>query len=239
METIEMSDKDNIHLLTYEEVKEALPKGIGRSFPERLVDHLNDLIQGDEILRQGLRDNVLGYMHVLKEGKYRISDYVNAIKFVTYRLSGKGIKEAYKLTFPDRYKRLKEQGTEEKNIAAMATMYNKNQLVSKIMEQAMIPTWLLNQDLFQKAINTQAELMQTAKSEMVRMQAANSLLTHLKPPETSKVEVDMTVNQQNIIEELRKVTDALAEQQYKAIQEGKATIIDIAQSDIKVIEDKS
>lgn len=38
------------------------------------------------------------------------------------------------------------------------------------------------QHIYQKAINVQADLMSNANSEMVRMQAANSILTHLAKP---------------------------------------------------------
>ena len=64
------------------------------------------------------------------------------------------------------------------------TSYNKNKLVNLILEQSMIPSWVLNQDMYQKALNVQCELMLTANSEKVS-DAANSILTHLKPPQSN------------------------------------------------------
>jgi len=78
------------------------------------------------------------------------------------------------------------------------TAYNKGMLVTKIMERAMVPTWILNQDVFQEAINTQYELMMDIDvSPKVRSDAANSLLTHLKKPEVAnkaEIKIDIGLN---------------------------------------------
>ena len=62
----------------------------------------------------------------------------------------------------------------------------------------MVPTWILNQDVFQSAINTQYELMMDEEvSPKVRSDAANSLLTHLKKPEVAtkaEIKIDIGLN---------------------------------------------
>jgi hypothetical protein len=89
---------------------------------------------------------------------------------------------------------------------------------------------VLNQDLYQKALNVQAELMVTAKSEKVRSDAANSLLTHLKMPETQKVELDVKVREDGSISQLRQATLELARAQRLAMEAGQATAEEIAHS---------
>ena len=56
-------------------------------------------------------------------------------------------------------------GKNAKDISSFVTSYNKNKLVNLILEQSMIPSWVLNQDMYQKALNVQCELMLTANSE--------------------------------------------------------------------------
>jgi hypothetical protein len=133
--------------------------------------------------------------------------------YVSHKIMGKTNIDSYKATFPDRYQAMKDAGRQPKDIASMVTAYNKGQLVTKIMERAMVPTWILNQDVFQEAINTQYELMVDIDvSPKVRSDAANSLLTHLKKPEIHKSElkVDIAMNdgmaalEQQLVEMSRK-----------------------------------
>jgi hypothetical protein len=129
-------------------------------------------------------------------------------------------KDAYAKTFPDRYQVLGLKGASEKDISAYVAMYHKNKLVNQILEQAVIPSWLLNQDAYQKAINKQLDLMANALSEKVQTDAANSLLTHLKPPETKKVELDISVRNEGGIADLKATMEQLAQTQLELIKGG-------------------
>ena len=95
---------------------------------------------------------------------------------------------------------------------------------------------MLNQDLYQKALNVQAELMLTAKSEKVKSDAANSLLTHLKPPEIKKVELEIGTKEDSSIAQLRQATLELAQAQRLALQAGAATTLEIAHSRVIPVE---
>jgi hypothetical protein len=147
-------------------------------------------------------------------------------------MMGKTNIDAYSLTFPDRIKRFTKIKKTAKEISSIVAIYNRSKLVNLIYEQTLIPSWILNQDLYQKALNTQAELMITAKSEKVRSDAANSLLTHLKRPETTKVELDVTHKEDSSISELRQATLELARQQRLMIEAGQSNADEIARSNI-------
>ena len=114
------------------------------------------------------------------------------------------------------------------------TAYHKSKLVSKILEQSLIPSWVLNQDLYQKALNVQAELMVHANSEKVRSDAANSILTHLKPPETQKIQLDVGVKEDNMLTALKQQTLELIAAQKAALMAGATTISDIANSRLTI-----
>jgi len=136
--------------------------------------------------------------------------------------------DAYTKTFPDKYTRFMAQGVAAKDIASYVTAYNKSKLVNLIFEQTLIPSYVLNQDLYQKALNVQAELMTTANSEKVRCDAANSLLTHLKMPETQKVELEIGVREDSSIAALRATTLELARQQRLMVESGAMNAQEVA-----------
>ena len=208
-------------MLTKKEVASALPPALKGS-AESLTDILNN-IQADPEVADDIRRNFISYTSVLSNGRYKLDDYLNAIAYVSFKLMGHNNEESYARAFPDRYQKLVAKGTSRKDIASYVSSYTKGKLVTAIMTQASIPTWLLNADHFQEAINTQVTLMNTAKSEMVRFQAANSLLTHLKRPETQDVNINLGVQDNDGIASLKAMMLDLAEQQKGLIQQGVAT----------------
>ena len=205
--------------LTIDEFKQALPAKFKKSVNHSLVDQINQKLS-DPDMYETYRDNLLGYAQVMQEGKFKLANYVDAVKYVSHKLMGKTNTDAFSVTFPDKIQRWQAQGLAPKDMASYITAYNKSKLVNLILEQTLIPTWVLNQDLYQKALNTQAELMMTARSEKVRSDAANSLLTHLKQPETQKVQLEVGVKEDSAIDALRQTTQELVAQQRRAIESG-------------------
>ena len=228
--------KDNIDapILTEELLAQALPKQVRNNVTSGLLEIINNISNSDNHMRACYRDNLLGYSNVLKEGKYKLTDYVSAVRFVSYRLMGFGIHESYIRTFPDRAQRLLDEGATAKYMSSFSSAYNKTKLVTVVTEQTLIPTHILNADLFQEAINTQAELMRSANSEKVRSDACNSLMVQLRPPENKKIELDIGIRESTTISELRETTRLLAEEQSRIISAGLVSALDIANS--KVIE---
>ena len=219
--------------LDISDVKAIAPATLRNSISPDLVNKLNNLHK-DPLIAEQMQERALGFINVLTEGRFKIDDYLNAIKFVTYRMSGSTQQAAYLKTFPDRHLKFKADNLSAKEISAYTTMYAKGKLVTTLMERAMIPVWLVNADNVQKAINTQVEIMTTANSEMARVTAANSILTHLKPPETSKLEITRgnTDEEKDALAELRKTTQKLAKMQEEAIRSGTHSAKTIAHSDI-------
>lgn len=206
-------------MVTLDELKQALPAHLKSSASQSLVDQVNAVTADPEFAR-AIRDNVISYTSVLKEGRFKVEDYLNAVAYVSFKLMGFNNQESYKRTFPQRYANLVANGADEKTISAYVANYNKNKLINLILEQTLVPTWVLNQDIYQKAINTQAELMVGAKSEMVRMQAANSILTHLKRPEKTQVELNLGEAETSGMKELKDTLTLLARQQQELIGQG-------------------
>jgi len=220
-------------LMTKDQFIKVLPKGVRTNVTDELLDSINGVIT-DPQLRENFRDNLLSYTKVMADGKYKIQDYVSAVKYVSFKLLGSSNIEAYVKTFPDRYQRLLSEGADDKVISSYVSAYNKNKLVNLIVEQTLVPSHVLNADLYQKALNVQASLMMSANSEKVRCDAANSLLSHLKMPETTKVELDVSVKHDKSIDDLRATTLELVKQQRLMMESGAMNVKDVAKSNLVI-----
>ena len=223
-------DLETTDHLTKDMLSGALPD---KRFRKHLTDDIVAMInsESDSELRRLFRDNVLSYASVLTSGKFSLAAYVNAVKFVSFKLMGDKASTAYSKVFPDRYQNLINKGTSASQIACFADNYSKTTLVVKILEQTLVPTHILNAGVYQEAINVQAELMHSANSELVRQKAAESLMTNLVAPAASKVEIEVNYSN-DVVEDLRATTRALAKQQLAMIMNGQSTAKEIAHSDI-------
>ena len=204
-------------IVTLEQLQAVVPKKSRHNITAELTNKINQVIANDDYAEE-FKSNIIGFADVLKDGKFGIDEYLNAVRYVSYKLMGNGNTVAYCKTFPERHQRLLDEGKGHQ-LDGFVGAYNRTKLVNLILEQTMVPTYILNASLYQEAINVQFGLMTTAKSEKVRSDAANSLLTHLKVPEAIKVKVDVHTNNTDL-EELRDMTRQLAAQQQRLISQG-------------------
>lgn len=219
--------------LTLETFRTALPEKVKKTINQELMDSINKTLS-DPDMYETYRENLLSYASVMADGRFKMESYVSAVKYVSHKLMGASNIAAYIKTFPDKYQDFINRGIETKDIASYVTAYNKSKLVNLIMEQTLIPSYVLNQDLYQKALNVQAELMLTAKSEKVRSDAANSLLTQLKMPEVNKVQLDVNVKEDGSIAALRESTLELVRQQKLMVQAGAMNAQEVAHSKLVI-----
>ena len=217
--------------LTVEQLQAAMPTQIKGKVTEELVNNFNNMTM-DEEFRENYRNNLISYTSVMQDGKFTIEQYLSAVRYVSYKLMGDTNIKAYMRTFPSKYANFKATGVKDKDIASYCTAYNKTKLVNLVYEQSIIPTHVLNADLFQKALNTQADLMLNANSEKVRSDAANSLLTHLKPPEAKKLEIEVSQVQSSVIDDLRLATQEHAKILKQSIAAGASSVKEVAQGDL-------
>lgn len=222
--------------LTVDQFKRALPDKVKKSVNSELVDKVNQTLSDPDMF-EVYRDNLLSYTKVMQDGRFKVSNYIDAVKYVSHKLLGCSNTDAYIKTFPDKYNRFVQQGVSSKDIASYVSAYNKSKLVNLIFEQTLVPSYVLNADLYQRALNTQAELMMSARSEKVRSDAANSILTHLKPPETQKVELEIGQKEDSSIDALRATTMELVKQQRQMLEAGGSTAKDIAHSGLVIEHD--
>lgn len=208
--------------ISVDQLKKSLPTNLQSFATQDLATKL-DHITTDPLYAETIKQNFISYTNVLQDNKYKTEDYLNAVAYVSFKLMGYSNSEAYFRTFPDRQAKLVAQGKTPKEIASYVASYHRNQLVNKIMEQSLIPSWVLNQDAYQKAINTQVRLMTEAKSERVQAMAADSILTHLAKPETEAPLISIDMRKGSGLDELKDALTSLAQKQKELILKGVPT----------------
>lgn len=225
------------HDLTVQELQEAVPKKSKNTITQQLVDDINSMVC-DEQFREDYRDNLIGFASILNEGRYKITDYLNAVRYVSFRLMGNNKINSYTKTFPERYAKFIADGASAKTIASYSTSYSKGELVNKMLGQSMIPIHIMNQDILQAAINKQYAIMNNPDaSYKVQSDAATSLMVNLRPPETKDVKLEIKVEQHSYIDDLRESANAFANKQIEKIVEGVVTAEEVAQADLLISDD--
>jgi hypothetical protein len=206
--------------MTEQEFKRCLPAALKGSMDDSVREQFNKCLE-DPYTRDIMGQNLIGYTSVLQQGKFKLSSYISAVRYCTYKSMGDTNIMAYKKTFPERFTEFEDKDLPMNQINSYVTAYNKSKLVTLVYQALAIPTSILNQDVFQEAINVQRSLMLDPKvSPMVRCQSAKALMDCLKPEEVKQMELSVSVKESDTVEELRKTTNELAKAQLKALQNG-------------------
>lgn len=217
-------------MLPIETVKKLVPKSQRGLITQDFLDKIEASVQ-NSLIAEEFKNNFITYLNVLSTGKYKMEDYISAVKYVSFKLLGYSNVDAYAATFPDRYERLKREGQEQ--IEAFASMYNKNKLVMQIYEQTIVPTYVLNAPLHQEALNELAKMIKDPSVRgMTKVKACEAILQHTKQPEIVKGELTIGIEQQDTISELRDVVEQLAEVNRLSIARNVKSIKEVAEAKI-------
>ena len=218
--------------LSVENLKQFLPKRYHVHITEDFVKTLSQSCK-DETVRDAFVENFISYTTVIKDTRTSLKRYLNAVKYVTYKLLGYSAVEAYKTTFPDNAE--KYQG---KEIYAYATAYNRTKLVNDIFQQTMVPTYVLNAPLHQRALSILGKMIEDPTVRgMAKVKACEAILQYTKQPDEIKNKIELTVEGGgDTIAELRDVTAKLAATMRENLEKGNTTLTDIAESKIVDVE---
>ena len=221
-----------------ESIKKLVPKAQRTLITEDFVNRLEASMK-DSIIAEEFKDNFITYLNVLSKGKYKMEDYISAVKYVSFKLLGYSNIDAYAATFPERYERLVKEGQQ---IDAFVSMYNKNKLVIQIYEQTIVPSYILNAPLHQEALNTLTDMIRDEDVRgMTKVKACEAILAYTKQPEIIKGELTIGIEQSDTINDLREVTEQLAKTYREALANGTKTLKQVAESriiDITVEEEE-
>jgi len=211
--------------MTLVELKELMPAKKKKFMNQELVDLINEAeVRGD--FEGEFEKKVISYSSVLTQGRYKTSDYIAAVEFCTYYLSGDEQAEAYVKTFPDRVRRRVLEGKSPYATGA-PSMYYSGHLVQAIMAQAQMNVRMRHYNKIDFAVETLYELCTSRTStDRIRMESADKLLTQLKEPETSKVELEIGIKRDESGEALEKKMREMGAMQKAMFTEG-ANLMDL------------
>ena len=217
-------------MLALESVRKLVPKNQRTLITQEFLDKLEASVN-DNLVAEQFKENFVTYLNVLSKGKYKMEDYINAVKYVSFKLLGYSNINAYIATFPERYERLKTEG--QTQIEAFVSMYNKNKLVMQIYEQTIVPSYVLNAPMHQQALNTLAAMIVDDDVRgMTKVKACEAILQYTKQPDVVKGELTIGIEQSDTINDLREITENLADT-YRGMLENKGIRLkDVAEANI-------
>lgn len=223
--------------LTREMIQAKLPPKQAKRVNSGVIDHINKIIQDPET-RELFQENLINYNTILQEGKYKIGDYVNAVMYISFKMQNMTNIDAYTRTFPDRMDRYKAERKSMEEIHNFVSGYNRSKLVVTLTQKVQTPTWILNMDVHQEAINTNVQLMRHSKNDVVRQKAASDLMNYLTPPQEAELKIDIGVGD-TFLSSMRTAIRELSVAQQQEIKAGTRTPVSIAESkiiDAEVVE---
>ena len=217
-------------MLALESVRKLVPKNQRTLITQEFLDKLEASVN-DSLVAEQFKENFVTYLNVLSKGKYKMEDYINAVKYVSFKLLGYSNINAYIATFPERYERLKAEG--QTQIEAFVSMYNKNKLVMQIYEQTIVPSYVLNAPMHQQALNTLAAMIVDDDVRgMTKVKACEAILQYTKQPDVVKGELTIGIEQSDTINDLREITENLADTYRVMLEKKGMRLKDVAEANI-------
>ena len=194
---------------------------------EEVVDLINKSLNEPEFQGESLLQSAVTYESVMKQNKASIRDYLNAVRFCAYLISLEdNYTEAYKKTFYNRkfvMDRLYVASTDAKyrELTSAASRYRKSKLVTDILAISQVPLDLIFTGARFKAVGILANLMETAKLDRDKINAAKELLAATKS-EVNKISLDVGVSSaaMSMQDQLNKQLFELAANQKKMLEAG-------------------
>lgn len=216
-------------VVTVDELKKIFPKK-KESITEELVDIINDannnpFFSGDEFI-----STVITYKDVLEKNKASIKDYLTAIRFCAYlesedfNLTEAFIKSHSHTEFVQKNMNSPTTSSEYRQLTNAASRYRKRPIVVQILTQSQLGLHLMFQGEGYRAINVLSDIMVNGRSEMARVAAAKEILANVKAPETTKIELDIGLRNENAMESLNAQLAQFAMESYNQLKNGQTDL---------------
>lgn len=212
--------------ITLEELQSTFPTRAKSITPE-LVELINESKNDPEFQGESLVQAANTYQHVLKGTKASISEYINALRFCAYLVTCEDKStQAYIRTFAKRdfvssRMNLPTESNEYKALVSAASRYRQSKLVTEILTVSQMPLHLMYMGERYKAVGVLANLMETAKQDRDKINAAKELLAATKD-ESQKVELAIGPSEEAVSmqQSLDKQLAQLAANQKKLLEQG-------------------
>ena len=196
---------------------------------QEIADIINKVQQEPEFQGETLLQTMVTYQNVLQKAKVGIKEYISAIRFCAYLISmDDNYTEAYKRTFYERKfvqdrMQLATDDPRYGELTSAASRYRRSKLVVDILTLSQVPMELMFAGLRYKAVGVLANVMMNGKYDRDRIAAAKELLLATKS-DNIKVDLDIRVNENSAVTDLRTQLAQMAATQTAYLQSGTATL---------------
>lgn len=227
-------------LVTIEDLKAALPtkKGV---ITQEAVDIINSSRNDPEFQGESLLKTASIYEGVMKKARAPLPDYLNAIRFCAYIMTNNSnYTEAYKKVFADREFVKARANADTKSslygeLTSAASRYRRTKLVTDILTVSQVPLDLMFTGHRYKAIGILAQVMEDAKLDRDKINAAKELLAATKGPDNVKIELDVGVTESSAIQQLNDQLAEIAGRSIKHLEAGSTNLNELGA--LKVVDD--
>ena len=224
------SQKRAKYQLNMDELKEMLPSNFGGSVNTVTLSNINDTLARSKI-GEDMKDKVMGFSSVLAEGRFKVSAYIDAVHYVSYKAMSFTNEKAYSKVFKKKYQRMVNEGKSKKYISGFVSSYNRGKLVQLLVAQTITPNSIFYSDQFHKAVLCQTRLLNST-NQTVAQKAADSLMGHLKQPDAVDVKLSVGDEGIDIVKQMMTNSAELAKLQRQAINNGSKSAVDIIEGRI-------
>lgn len=218
-----------------EKIRSGVPHELRQRFTPKAVNKMLERID-DEESKDSFIENLIDFSALLGDGRYSHTAFVNAVKFVTYRLMDRSKLDCYKLTFPDKYERMLEAGRDKNHIATVAWRYANGKLPTDMMKQARVELSVIFTAERVKVATELSKIALYSPKELNRIKAAEVFLTHTAPPDEG-MQLDVNVTGDDTIQKLTQLLSDQAIRQKEKIITGEYTAAEVAGENPFLVEE--
>jgi hypothetical protein len=225
-------------LVTVDSLKRALPSK-KKFITQEAVDIINASRNDPEFQGESLLQTATTYEAVLAKSKVSITEYLNAIKFVAYMTTNdENFTKAYIKVFQHRdfVKERMNKSTssvEYKELTSAASRYRRSKLVVDILTLAQVPLDLMFTGYRYKAVGILADVMETARLDRDKINAAKELLAATKGPDNMKIELDVGVQENSAVQQLNDQLAEIAARSLTHLQSGSTDLKELGSMKVK------
>ena len=221
----------DVEKITLGGLKNALSKaGKNRVFTEEALELIKKSVEEPEFKAESLLQTAITYQDILTNVPCSITGYLNAIRFSAYLASnGENVLDAYKRTFSFRsfvFERLNApvDSTGYNDLVAASSRYYRSKLVRELITASQLPMEFIFRGERYKAVTVLANLMQTAKLDRDKINAAKELLAATKAPDDAAIAININTPESNALEQLNDQLAMIASKQKGLLEAGVAGV---------------
>jgi len=207
------------HNIDKDKLQRLLPKGTNHKVTDEIIELIGSMEKDTGLFQDYMEESLLSHLPVLKEIKVDLNDYVNAIKYCNLKKSMTNEK-AWEITFPDKYKKLNDDG---RKISSHVAMYNQSKIVMKIDASMMVDIKIQYAPILHSAIQKQVSIMMNDEASYhVQHLASKTLIETLKQNDEQNISLkigpsdDAKATQDQMFSEMKKI----AERQQQLLMNG-------------------